>query len=193
MYGQKWTHNEVSSGRFKMLNRNACKGALALTAGLVIASVAYATVTFDALTGMGFVGKGDVQYTFGWNNGALQNNANLVDFRASSVVVSESTWTCDRDAGDQTQERNRTTTTTVAGIVDSIGRLKNQITGFNLLGYDGVPAITNETEGPPLNSCPTGWTSLGVTTTVLPGEGTVLEVSPDDGDTWSVLMEKPIV
>ena len=41
---------------------------LAAIAALAVSTAALATVTFDPATGIGFVGKGDVQLAFGWNN-----------------------------------------------------------------------------------------------------------------------------
>src|SRR5215211_401993 len=104
---------------------------LALAAMLVASTAAVAAVTFDPATGTGFVGKGDVQLALGYNNKQLQDNAASLVFTATSV--SEQTWVCDRDAGPQTQERTRTTTT--QGVVSNIARERNQITGFNLTGY----------------------------------------------------------
>src|ERR671918_1859956 len=48
-------------------------------------------VTVNPADGTGFVGKGDVQLIFGWNNKALQDNAGSVEFRANSTVVTETT------------------------------------------------------------------------------------------------------
>ena len=45
--------------------------------------------------------------------------------------------------------------------MNAVARVRNQITGFNLNGYVGDPVVTSSssTEGPPLNSCPSGpWT-----------------------------------
>jgi hypothetical protein len=150
--------------------------ALALAGAVVMATVAIAAVSFDPATGTGFVGKGDVQLVFGWNNKALQDNAGSVQFRASTEQVSTSTWTCDRDAGPQTQERANTTTTTTQGIVDSIARERNQITGFNLTGYFGAPETDTEHEGPAVGSCPTGWTAIDLVTEEGPSSST-LQVS----------------
>jgi hypothetical protein len=61
---------------------------------MAVAGVAYATITFDGVTGVGFVGKGDVQYTFGWNNKGLQDNADSVKFQATSTDVTEVSWEC---------------------------------------------------------------------------------------------------
>jgi hypothetical protein len=136
--------------------------ALALAAMLVASTAAIAAVTFDPATGTGFVGKGDVQLAFGWNNKALQDNASSVSF--SATTVSDQTWVCDRDAGPQTQERARTTTT--QGVVSNIARdNKKQITGFNLTGYSGTPSTSSE--GPALGSCPTGWTAGPISAPVV--------------------------
>jgi hypothetical protein len=53
----------------------------ALVASLLIASV-LATVSYDPYTGLGFVGKGDVQIAFSWSNAQLQSYAdnNLISF-----------------------------------------------------------------------------------------------------------------
>ncbi len=65
-----------------------------LVAILLTVTVAFAAVTFDPATGTGFVGKGDVQLIYGWNNKQLQDNAANVQFRANSEVVTEVSWTC---------------------------------------------------------------------------------------------------
>jgi hypothetical protein len=46
--------------------------------------------------------------------------------------VEETTWTCDRDGGPQTQGRHRTKTN--QGVLDSVARERNQVTGFILAG-----------------------------------------------------------
>jgi opacity protein-like surface antigen len=137
----------------KIMTASVCAVALA-SVGV------FAAVTFDPPTGTGFVGKGDVQLLYGWNNKQLQDNASSVQFQASTVEVTESTWTCDRDAGPQTLERANTTTTTTQGVVSHIARERNQITGFILLGYDGDPVVETELDGPAVGSCPAGWTAI---------------------------------
>jgi hypothetical protein len=154
----------------------------------------FAIVTFDAGTGAGFVGKGDVQLIYGWNNKALQDNAASVRFRASSSTITETTWTCDRDGGPQTQERANTTTTTTEGLVSSIARERNQITGFILSGYNGTPVITTEHDGPAVSSCPTGWSPIDlVVGEPVPVEGGGLQVSGDLGVTWVPLPITPVL
>jgi hypothetical protein len=152
---------------------------------LALAIPALAAVTFDAATGEGFVGKGDVQNVFGWNNRQLQNNAASVQFRAESEVVTEHSWTCTNQNNQNTQERERTTTTTIQGVVSSIARERNQVTGFILEGYEGDPTESSTSEGPRLNSCPSGPWAL----TTPAGDGEVvsseggLQVS-SDGTNW---------
>jgi hypothetical protein len=161
----------------------AVAGAIAVTA-----TVAFAAVTFDPAEGTGFVGKGDVQEVYGWNNKALQDNADFVQFRATSEVVTEVSWVCTNANNDNTQERERTTTVSVSGVLSTVARddRGRQVTGFHLTGYDGDPqGGAPVTEGQPLNSCPSGpWT---LTTPAgepeLVSSTTSLEVSID-GTTW---------
>lgn len=134
-----------------------------LTAGAVLAlgGAAFAAVIFDPTTGEGFVGKGDVQLTFGWNNKALQDNANTVRFQVVSEVVTEVSWTCTNSNNDNEQVRQQTTTTTIEGLVESVARERRQVTGFILEGYDGDPVDGgSETDGPAIDSCPGGPWSL---------------------------------
>jgi len=152
-------------------------------------SPALFAVTFDAQTGEGFVGKGNVQAVFSWNNAVLQVCApigedNCVEFRAQTTT--ETTWQC-RNANNQNVQ-SRTRTTTTSGVFDDTSREprnQNQVTGFILTGYTGDAAT--ETEGPPLESCPSGpWSLvLGSTVTVQLGltgmEVSDLRVSPE---TW---------
>jgi len=143
---------------------------IAAAALAMAATTAHAEVTFDPATGTGFVGKGNVQLAFGWNNATLQRNADGVSFAVLTESVTEVEWTCTNTRNENVQERSRTTTTTTEGLVDSVGRLRNQVTGFNLLGYTGgSAATTTETAGPPLNGCPTFW--------VLTPAGDPVEVS----------------
>ncbi len=138
----------------------------------ILFTVAFAAINVDD-QGIGFVGKGDVQLAFGWNNAALQANADNVSFRldSESSTVTEVSWTCQRFNSQGTeflQERARTTTTETSsgGLIDTVARVRNQITGFNLNGYaeNSYSSSSNsETDGPPLNSCPagpSGWTLL---------------------------------
>lgn len=167
-----------------------------LTAGAVLAlgGAAFAAVIFDPMTGEGFVGKGDVQLTFGWNNAALQRNADTVQFRVVSEVVTEVSWVCTNSNNQNTQERERTTTTSYQGLLESVARVRNQVTGFILSGYDGDPVGGGSTtDGPPINSCPSGpWTL-----TTPAGDPEVVSSSEAfevrwSGSDWTELLEMPI-
>lgn len=142
------------------MNKGILSGvaATAFAASLALATPATAAVTFDPGTGTGFVGKGDVQLAFGWNNTQLQSRATGVSFAAVSETVTEVSWICTNTKNENTQERARTTTTSTSGIVSGVTRdSKKQVSGFNLTGYSGTATENSSTDGPPTNSCPTNW------------------------------------
>jgi hypothetical protein len=143
-----------------------------ITAGMAVAMLAIipaaasASVNVDS-TGHGFVGKGDIQDVFGgWNNKQLQDNASKLVFNVNStnVKVTADEWTCTKTvvSGNGTvretvQERAVTTTTTSSktAVVNSIARVKNQITGFNMMGFGATTSTSSSTlDGPAINSCP---------------------------------------
>ena len=163
--------------------------AIVAVAAVMLFSIgtAAALVTFDSSTGTGFVGKGDVQLVYGWNNQALQANAGSVQFRASSTTVTEVSWECTNSNNDHVQERARTTTTETQGVVSSIARERNQITGFNLTGYSSTPTTSTATDGPALNSCPampsTFYLSTPAGDPVTVSSSNVFQVSIN-GTTW---------
>jgi hypothetical protein len=130
--------------------------AAAAAAIMMTATAASAAVSFDSATGTGFVGKGDVQSALGWNNKALQTAEATGDIRFTynAVTEQETTWDCYNQNNDHTQERARTTTTTVTGVASHTARERNQITGFNLTGFEEGATSTTSTDGPPLYSCP---------------------------------------
>ena len=169
----------------------------------VVSTLAAATVTFDPLTGMGFVGKGDVQYTYGMNNAKVQAVAPSVRFRAASTVVAEYNWTCWRttpSGHEITQERHTTATTVTEGLVTTIARERNQFTGFILSGYiNGDTTTTVTTSGQAVDTCPApphpGDGPFILLTPAGPGvvvsDTDTLEVSKDGGTNWTTLLEKP--
>lgn len=134
---------------------------LAVVAIALLASNAFASVTFVPADGTGFVGKGDVQNVLGMNNYQIQNAS--LTFTYESTVVTEVSWVCTKD-GVNEQERARTTTTSISGVVSSVARVKNQITGYNLNGFNGTPVKSSETEGPAINSCPSSNSGYELTT-----------------------------
>lgn len=145
--------------------------ALLLTAG-----VALGMITFDPSTGTGFVGKGDVQLVYGWNDQQLQANAEAVEFRYQSTETVS--WTCYKDGDITKQDQTRTRTQGVNG--DVLRELRKnglgKVTGFNLTGWDGE--ATEVSAGPPYHSCPNFWEIIGEDEVSSSGQG--LEVSKDN-------------
>jgi hypothetical protein len=95
-------------------------------------------VTFDPATGTGFVGKGDVQTAFNWNNSQLQKNAGGVAFTYNAVDKYTITceWTTGEGTrGEQTHDVDHKKTTSVNSEVLYDARTRNQINGFVLKGY----------------------------------------------------------
>jgi hypothetical protein len=165
--------------------------ASATFAGLMaMAAPAMAVVTFDAATGTGFVGKGDVQTVFNWTNNVLQNSASSVDFRVNSTV--ETVWTCTKvvvQGNDETREivQARSTTSSTQGLITTVARENSKgkdgaVTGFYLKGYEGTPVSV--TDGPAAGTCPSdpsGFVYDGNAVTTETGGG--LQVT-HDGTAW---------
>jgi hypothetical protein len=116
----------------------------ALAAGMLLGSAASAS----ALAEGDFIGKGEVQQSFGWNNKQLQDDADKV------LVVATTTteWTCSKEVelgngGTNEIVQQRSTTTTVSATTET--RLRNQVTGF----YVGE-VLRSSTDGPAVGTCP---------------------------------------
>ena len=106
-----------------------------------MAAPATAAVTFDPGTGTGFVGKGDVQLAFGWNNPQLQLNASGITFTYESEenYSAVCSWvTGENTRGEKTHNVAHKKSTTVNSAVAFDARVRNQITGFNLTGFGGT-------------------------------------------------------
>lgn len=96
--------------------------------------------------GTGFVGKGDVQSVYGWNDHMLQANAEFMSFRAAMEEVGEMTWVCTHQSNPNNSFTFRRAVTN-----SSIGNLLSEVrynpvghaTGFNLLGWDGAATVTS--------------------------------------------------
>ena len=130
-----------------------CAGVLAFSAAMS------AAVSFDPTTGTGFVGKGDVQDAFGWNNAGLQANASSVTFTFESDA--RYAQSCMKDNARQTIYKDFTKSVEVDAVVNVESRKNSQgmVTGFQLLGFGfdessaGIPTdLCN-----PGNADPSGW------------------------------------
>lgn len=131
-----------------MRTRTKLATTTALVAGALLfgTTAASAAVTFDAETGTGFVGKGDVQTAFAWNNKALQDNASGVTFSYSSTDTYAATCvfvTGEGTRGEQTHTLNIPRTATVDATVAYDARTARQITGFTLEGFTSTVASGN--------------------------------------------------
>lgn len=111
------------------------------TAVLLVATlaVAGAAVTVNA-DGTGFVGKGDVQLAFGWNDHVLQANAAGVSFTYDSTDLYSGVCTFttgEGTRGEQTHNVAHTKKTVVNSAVAYEVRKNPQIkvTGWNLNGF----------------------------------------------------------
>lgn len=120
---------------------------------LSVSIATFAAVTFDLSTGTGFVGKGDVQNAFGWNNTQLQNNASGVSLTYDAVETYEVELYWETETGNGKVIIHEVTIprhTSVNASIAYDARTKNQITGFNLTGlgattYEGfVPVVGQE-------------------------------------------------
>ena len=117
-----------------------------------------ASVTFDPATGTGFVGKGDVQLAYGWNNAQLQANATSVTFTyvttdTYEVVNAWATGNADNPVSLNSHIQTVTTTVGVNAVVDNDPRQmkgQKQFTGFILKGFgttvvDGTVPVVSPT------------------------------------------------
>ncbi len=105
----------------------------------MVSSTSQALVTFDPATGTGFVGKGDVQLAFGWNNAVLQTNALALTFS----LQSEATYAamCEWETGTPGEHGyhihhvTHHKSTSVNDTLTYDARTRNQVTGFFLTGF----------------------------------------------------------
>ncbi|PWI15537.1 hypothetical protein DI272_16160 [Streptomyces sp. Act143] len=137
------------------MNLRTKKTAVGVLAGAA-AAVALATgpalaaVTFDPATGTGFVGKGDVQTAFGWNNKQLQTNAPGVTFAYDATTHYSAVCEWITGAGTKGQKTHDITLNRHTGVSNTVAydpRVQTQITGFTLTGFGStsttgtVPAV----------------------------------------------------
>lgn len=146
---------------------------ISIAAVLGTAMSVYAAVTFSPATGAGFVGKGDVQTAFGWNNSTLQLNGAAVSFSFEETTNYKGicSWiTGEGTRGEQPHNVPHTRKTRVRAEVVYDTRQNNQkyITGYILTGMDEE----TETQAKP----EIGDACLGIGTN---GKWTTVDVDPD--------------
>lgn len=127
-----------------------------------ISTAALATVTFDPTAGTGFVGKGDVQIAFGWNNAVMQSRHTSVTFAVDQSVSYDVTceWTTvtgGKDSKTIPHEATIHRNISSSAAVDATSRKTGQYTGWFLTGYtDGFSSVVLPVVGDP---CPQGGTA----------------------------------
>jgi hypothetical protein len=155
-----------------MLQKSAVLG-LAAAVSFALAGIAAAEVTINPDTGVGFVGKGDVQLVCGWNNAQLQADAGQVQFKFVETV--EFDVPCMKENAAQTLRNTFNRETSVNATVAGTTRRNSQldVTGFNLTGF-GLQTTTGNV------ACPSGWEADGSPVEVG-SNGGELQVSCDGG------------
>ena len=103
-------------------------------AGLIASSaVALAAIEWSPESG-GFVGKGDVQTAFGWNNATMQ--ANAADITFTYEVTGGYSFECEWWTGPEHNRRHHTNTKTmeldITSTITGSRRITGQFTGWNL-------------------------------------------------------------
>lgn len=97
-------------------------------------------ITYDATTGRGFVGKGDVQFTLNYNNALMQQNADHLVFTQDSEDVYDVTVEWDTGGKKETKHHIITQhkTTTLTDKVNYDTKVKKQVVGFILNGISSI-------------------------------------------------------
>lgn len=163
---------------------------LTLASVLAISFAANASVTYDE-EGVGFVGKGDVQSLFGWNNHDLQANAEFIQFRMV-MPGGVASWKCEGiNPGNNLVMHTKGPVAVEMNSDVSVDARKNrngQVTGFLLNGFDenSAPDYASIGECTAPNS---NWKSYYLVPGSLVYEGEddgaemMLQVTVD-GETW---------
>ena len=131
------------------------KTLLAIAAAATV-TASLAAVTFNAASGTGFVGKGDVQLAFGWNNQQANANASLLSFNTVETISYDAVCEWDTVTGGKESKviHHIVTNTKTSQINGSVaydvrkGAGIANVNGFNLTGYgsqvtvgDPVPMV----------------------------------------------------
>jgi hypothetical protein len=118
-------------------------GLIAGMIALAAIAVASATVTFDPSNGKGFVGKGDIQLPWGWNNQKMQTEAKNLAFTyvTSDTYTVTEVWATGNPDKPWSLASHETTVTHTTGVNDTIAydaRTHKQVDGFNLTGFSST-------------------------------------------------------
>lgn len=103
----------------------------------------WASTSYDSMSGVGFVGKGDVQSAFGWNNARLQANASGVSFSYDAIDTYSAVCTFvtgEGTRGEKTHDVTLARHAEVSAAVHYHARSHKQIDGFILTGLGETTA-----------------------------------------------------
>ncbi len=123
---------------------------------VVVAGIALAAVVFDPVTGIGFVGKGDVQTVLGLNNAQIQTQAASLVFTYLAVDTYEVTqvWATGNPVQPKSLNAHQITVARIQNVSASVAydprkvNGQKQVTGFNLNGFIGTPIVIGEVPTP---------------------------------------------
>lgn len=141
--------------------------AAALGAGLILAGAASASAYTMDSSGVGWVGKGEVQSAYGWNNQGMQDNVGGVTFVYDATATYDVTCEFDNPSGHHVI--SQTKSTTVNSTVSSEARTNSKgkagpMTGWYLTGFGTT--TTHGQDAPAVgDGCP-GNSGLGAITAV---------------------------
>lgn len=120
--------------------------AVVVAASFIAVPMFSAVVWTDISAGTAFVGKGDVQLALGYNNKQMQSaEANLffhfTDEASYALTCVREEWTGGKEPKLHTNVQNKTRTRQLSSALSYDSRKANQVTGFWLTGWSGVPVI----------------------------------------------------
>jgi hypothetical protein len=169
------------------------KVSLGVAACAAATVVAYATVTFSPATGLGFIGKGDLQTPWGWNDAKLQACAAGVSFYYASAQSATYTAVCEFTTaegrpGQQTHniehKVNKVSSINATVAYDARKNNLGKVTGFNLTGFGTTTTTSSGTVPVVGGPCPGNpgtdgvWISVELTSSSSSGGG--LYAASDD-------------
>ena len=157
------------------MTRQSLRRSLLALALVAVSSTALAAVVFDPTTGTGFVGKGDVQDAFSWNNAQLQSNATGVTFTFGYTATYQAICTFTTGEGTRGEKIHNVPHSEEMDVSSSVAvnlrkNPQSMVAGFNLTGFGDsfgeageVPVVGTPCPGNPGHDGV--WTSVEV----LPG------------------------
>jgi hypothetical protein len=121
-------------------------------AALAVVPTVASAADFNAATGAGFVGKGEIQTPFGWNDQKLQSKAGGVTFTYDKTTAEDWAVTCEWDTSSEQGKdhqvvikhhearKSADVDAAVAYDVKSGSRINanSKVTGFKLMDKDNV-------------------------------------------------------